>query len=559
MDNDCLAYEQIVSTLKIIEQCTDDYMYIFDFDNDIYSISSSATQAFALKDAQFAQASAVLNNVFYPEDIPAISKDLQLLKNGSKSVHNMEYRWLDSYGNPVWISCRGVVVKEKEKPRYLVGRIRELGKQNKIDKVTGLYQSDVLKEKVRFMNEISSYPAAIMIIGPDGFKNINEWHGTAVGDRVMERIARIIEKVVKNRAQVYRLDGDLFAVFVYESSVVGNREYIKDIYKDVRSCVDAMLEESGYNLFFTLSAGTMFFNTGKTDIDTAVNRAKFALHQAKLHGKNMYVEYSEETYENYIRNLDIQGELRKDIQNNFHGFAMYFQPIVSSLNGKLYGAEALLRWNSDKYGLLSPAMIIPILEESGLIIPLGKWIVQEAAKQCLEWQKVYPDFRMNINLSFIQLLKSDVVKDTMERIDEVGVSHRNIVFEITESGQLESNHNTRNILNSFADKNFQLAIDDFGTGYSNLRYVKDMMFGLIKIDRLFIQNIHQSEYNYMIVKNVTDMAHSLNMKVCVEGVETQEELDCVLRLKPDCIQGYYYNKPMTAEEFTAKYVLSGAW
>ena len=544
--------EYLLSVLEVIEQCTDDYMYFFDFETDYYAITERATKVFALKEGKFYNASVVLNNLFYPDDVQLINNDLEELKTGKKNIHNLEYRWLDKFGNPIWISCRGVIINDNDKPRYMIGRISELGRQNRIDKVTGLYQSGVLKDKLDFINEIGRYQAGLMIIGIDNFKGINEWHGTSVGDTVLSNTARFIENAVGGSGQVFRLDGDLFAVFSIESGLV-SRDGFKNIYKQIRSSVDKFMEELSYQLFYTISAGSVIFDTKETTIEDAVMKAKFALSRAKLLGKNSFVEYDEEEHNEYIKKLDIQEELRMSINNGFEGFELYYQPIVHPSDNTLYGAEALLRWNSKKYGFVSPAVTVPILESSGLIIPLGKWITMTAAKQCFEWQRFIPDFRMNINLSFVQLLKSDVVKDMLEQIDSVGISHNNIVFEVTESGQLESNHATRNVLGSFADSEFQLAIDDFGTGYSNLRYVKEMMFGLIKIDRIFIQNINESEYNYMLVKHVTDLAHSLKLKVCVEGVETEDELKTVMNLSADCIQGYYYDKPLTAEDFSKKY------
>lgn len=545
--------DYFLSVLDLIGQCTDDYMYFMDFDEDYYSISESAVKVFALEEAKFNNATQVLGGVFYPDDIPIITEDLDLLKAGKKDHHNLEYRWLDKFGNPVWISCRGIVVSEDGKPRYMIGRISELGKQNRIDKITGLYQSEVLRDKIDFLKE-EACPAGLMIIGVDNLKGINEWHGTSTGDDVLQNTARFIEQAVRGRGQVFRLDGDLFAVFTVKKAFTEHKGAFKELYKDIRSKVDNFMDETAYELFYTISAGSVIFNIGTTSLDTAIMQAKFALHRAKILGKNIYVEYDSKEHEEYIKTLDIQEELRRSINNNFEGFEMYYQPIVHPADNVLYGAEALLRWNSKKYGALSPNVIVPILESSGLIIPLGKWTAYTAAKQCLEWQKIIPGFRMNINLSYVQLLKSDVIKDMNEQIDNVGVSHNNIVFEVTESGELESNHSTRNVLEAFTNGAFRLAIDDFGTGYSNLRYVKEMMFNLIKIDRLFIKNINESEYNYMLVKHVTDLAHSLKLSVCMEGVETEEELKTVMALSPDCIQGYYYSKPLCAEEFTDKYM-----
>lgn len=549
-----LELEHYLAVLSLIGQCTDDYMYFMDFEEDYYSISESATKVFALKEAKFGNATAVLGNVFFPEDLPIITEDLEMLKAGVKNTHNLEYRWLDKFGNPVWISCRGVVVKKNNKPRYMLGRISELGKQNRIDKVTGLYQSEVLRDKIDFIKEIGNCQAGLMIIGIDNLKGINEWHGSSMGDYVLKNTAGFIEKSIGSHGQVFRLDGDLIAVFTVEKDYTGNSDAFKALYKTIRSKVDKFMEESSYQLFYTISAGSVVFDIGCTKLDSAVMKAKFALQRAKLLGKNVYVQYNSEEHKEYIKVLDIQEELRRAINNNFDGFEMYYQPIIHPADSSLYGAEALLRWNSKKYGPLSPSVIVPILESSGLVIPLGKWTTKEASKQCLEWQKEIPGFRMNINLSYVQLLKSDVIKDMNEQIDTVGVSHDNIVFEVTESGELESNHTTRNVLESFIQSGFCLAIDDFGTGYSNLRYIKEMMFNLIKIDRIFIKNINESEYNYMLVKHVTDLAHSLKLSVCMEGVETQEELDTVMKLSPDCIQGYYYSKPLCASDFAKKYI-----
>lgn len=205
---------------------------------------------------------------------------------------------------------------------------------------------------------------------------------------------------------------------------------------------------------------------------------------------------------------------------------------------------------------MSPVDFVPLLEESALIIPLGKWVIESAVKQCSEWVKRYPHFVMNINLSFVQIVKSDILKDAMELIDQYGLSHEHIVFEVTESGELENNAAVKNVLNSFNNKCFNLAIDDFGTGYSNLRYIRDMMFGIIKIDRLFIKDINESSQNYTLVKYVTEMAHNFNIKVCVEGVETQEEYEKVMTLNPDCIQGFFYGKPTNALGFEEQFMNS---
>ena len=299
------------------------------------------------------------------------------------------------------------------------------------------------------------------------------------------------------------------------------------------------------------------FDSREKEYDKLMEQVNFALHSAKLQGKNTFVLYNQKEYESYIRRLDIQECLRRAIENDFKGFELYYQPIMDVEMNTIHGAEALIRWNSEKYGFMSPVEFIPVLEESSLIIPLGRWILETALKQCQIWQGQVSDFRMNINLSFVQLQKSNMLADAEECIRRIGIDVNNVVFEVTESGEIETNQATQNVLKGFRDRSISLAIDDFGTGYSNLRYIKEKMFDLIKIDRIFIQNIMQNEYDYILVKHVTELAHSMNLMVCYEGVETEEELESVKRLRPDYIQGYYYGKPMNAAAFTKRFFQSG--
>ena len=260
------------------------------------------------------------------------------------------------------------------------------------------------------------------------------------------------------------------------------------------------------------------------------------------------MRYSYAVYEEYVHALDVQEELRKDIENDFQGFELYYQPVVNIAKKKILGAEALIRWHSKKFGFMSPGQFIPMLEETGLIIPLGRWITRTAIQQCVKWQKVVPGFRMNVNLSFVQIKKSNALQDILFLIDTLNVDKSVLMIEVTESGEIESGVAAR-VLRSFKDESIPLAIDDFGTGYSNLRYVKDMTFDLVKIDQSFIRNITRSKYDYLVVKQFTELAHSLNLTVCYEGVETEEEFKCVLGLKPDYIQGYYYTRPLPEDEF----------
>lgn len=553
LSGDIQLYSQVFSLLSL---CTDDYLFIYDLLEDKYVISDNVTNVFALEKSQFSNASAVLEKVIYPDDFPLLQEDLQALKDGEREVHNLEYRWLGVDGRPVWISCRGQIVKnEQGQATLLIGRISEIGRKSKIDGVTGLYRENSLK--IALANDAleGNDKRFLLQIGIDNFKDINEKYGLEFGDVILANTAQCILEAAGCFGKVYRMNGDEMIAFV-TGYPEGEEDPAKELYKKIRRLADQSISEGGYHLFYTISGGSVYFDGDTVVTDKLIEQASFALHQAKLKGKNTCVRYTQEDYDAYVYTLDVQESLRQDIEDDFRGFELYYQPVVNISKKQILGAEALIRWNSTKFGFMSPAEFVPLLEESGLIIPLGRWIAKTALQQCKIWKQKIPDFRMNVNLSFVQIKKSDALKDILELIEELEVDRENVMFEVTESGELESG-NAIQVLRAFKNQSIHLAIDDFGTGYSNLRYVRNMTFDLLKIDQSFIRNIRENKYDYMVVKQFTELAHALELQVCYEGVETKEDLECVLELNPDYVQGYYFSKPVPASVFEENYLAGG--
>jgi len=549
--------DRYMEFLSVMDDCTDSYMYVYDITNDYLVISEKAKEKLPIDTNVFDSALTCFSEVVYPSDISMLVEALKSIVNNEGATLNIEFRCIDIKGNTIWVSCRGKTKRDKDNEGiFLIGSITEIGKKSKYDNTTNLYSESVLKEDFTQLVSEGSVTGYMLLIGVDNFKRINEKHGVSMGDKVLADVARCIVECFDNAKRVYRLGGDEFAVLCTCDSKEALYE-AKDLYKQIRSRVDYYIEREHFHIFYTISGGAYCFNTSSDNLDDVLNGLRFALHSAKINGRNTFAAYSDDKFSNYIRRMDIQEELRRNIINNFEGFELYYQPVVRASTGKIRGAEALIRWNSKSYGFMSPVEFIPLLEESALIIPLGKWIIEQAVIQCKEWVKVVPDFVLNVNLSFVQIIKSDILRDVIECVDYHDLDHKHIVFEVTESGELENKTAVRNVLNSFNENSFQLAIDDFGTGYSNLRYIRDMMFDIIKIDRMFIQDIDKYKDNYTLVKYVIDMAHSLNIGICVEGVETEEELEKVMTLSPDCIQGYYYGKPMPSAEFASNFICSG--
>lgn len=547
-------FEHFNKIFAVLGRSTDDYLFVFDLEKDEYAISEAAVNRFCLEEPKFENATETLKKVCHPDDWRMLEENIERLKSRTLEEHDLEYRWLGKEGYPVWISCRGQVILGKEgNVRYLVGRITELGRKNPLDSVTGLYREVRLRLDLGEKGDINVKNGYLLQIGIDNFREINDKHGKEFGNKVLSSVAANIRLCIGEHGRVYRMDGDEMLI-VMENVSAGEEEPARKLYHVIRHKVDETILKNEYQQFYTISAGSAYFEKDVTDYRVLMERAEFALHQAKQKGRNTYVDYDKSEYELFEKRVDMQERLRLSVMDNFTGFELYYQPIVNIKERKILGAEALLRWKNEKFGMVSPVEFIPLLEESGLIIPVGRWIIRTAMEHCLKWKQTDERFRISINLSFIQIKKSNIIHDIDEYMEKLHFDSRNVLFEITESGELEEGRMTKKILQAFQKRNLTLAIDDFGTGYSNLRYIKDMMFDIVKIDREFIKNITQSQYDRMVVKQFMELAHSLNLKVCYEGVETYEDLQCVLQLEPDYIQGFYFAKPVPVSEFEEKYL-----
>ena len=539
--------------LSIISKCTDDYLYIYDLSNDYAVYSSSITKDFELDVAEFSNAGRKLKDVIYPDDYEAVFNNISELQNGHISCHNMEYRWKSRKNGYVFISCRGQLVR-RNGINYMIGRVSEIGKKNRYDNVTGIYTDLILEDRYDDIVKSDGHTGCIMQIGIDNFKEINEKYGTKTGDEVLAILAGILVRQSKEQTfSVYRTRGDEFIIVSLDMS--GDiKKNAKMLYKTIREDIDSVIDDRGYDVFFNISAGAYAFDTNTDTYKDIIKNTRFALHKAKLNGKNRFEFFDKADYANYIKRLEIQGELRSSVNDNFKGFELFYQPIVDADTGRIEGAEALLRWKSDQYGFMSPVEFIPLLEESSLIIPLGRWIIDTAAAQCNEWVKIIPQFVMHINLSFVQIAKSNVIKDVIENISKYEAGNEHFVFEITESIQMDSNIAIKRVLKEFVDNGFLLAIDDFGTGYSSLNHIREIPIDVIKVDQSFVKDLAGDAYSQSFIKMVAELAQTIGVSVCVEGIETPEQFKVLQGMKVKYIQGYYFDRPMERHAFEAKYV-----
>lgn len=543
-----MSLEQIKSVIEIMQQSSDAYMYILDLNADTYILSEKATKRFPFYTTMLENCTETLKKVVHPSDYGMLLTDLEKCRSGEKDTHALEYRWMDRMNRVVWISCRGTVVTGAENHRLLIGTVSELGKKAKADNVTGLRREAGFRLDME--NLLQENPGSIhymMRVGIDNFKEINEKEGNEAGDEVLRELAECILKTVEESVKVYRLMADEFMLV---DGGENGKDVPRAVYRQIQQAIATTAKRKEYSRFYTVSAGVLEGAFEGKTVEEIMRFTEFALNEAKRNGRNQMKPFVRADYDIYLEKLDIRKALRQDVNNDFRGFEVYYQPIVStSENYKLIGAEALLRWKNERYEKVSPAVFIPILEESGLIIPVGRYVLWEAARACRKWKEYIPEFHVNVNLSYVQLYKSDLMRDVEKCVQEVGIDPESLVLELTESGYVETNERIKELFQDLKARNIDLALDDFGTGYSNMRYLKEIDFKTVKIDRSFVVQALQNEYDFNIISHIIDMVHSLGSVVCMEGIEEKEELLRMMAAKPDMIQGYYFGKPTPADQF----------
>ena len=545
-------FELFCGMIEAFNPCMDDYLYVFDVQNDQYYISKKAMKRFALPSFQFTHVLDTHRKFVYEEDIEMLEADLEKVMSGEKLEHNLTYRWMSVDGEPIWINCRGrIIIGADGKPQFLVGCINEVGTKPIADNVSGLLESFAIKDAWNQQHNTMTN-GFVLRIGIDNFKTINEKLGVEYGDFIIHEVANCILDCIHEGQMVFRVVADEFLII---DTAGGTVKDAKALYRKVRSGVDHLIRRDNYKAFFTISGGVISGETlGQVDYNELLKYTQFALSEAKARGKNQVYYFQVEDYEKFLRRRKILVELRKAVSNDFEGFDVFFQPIITRGGKDLYAAESLLRfWTSEKE-TVSPAEFIPILEESGLIIPVGKWVLHRALEMCVKCREKRPDFKVSVNLSYIQILKSNFFKDVTEALEQYKLRPDSLIIELTESGYVENSPVVRKLWEQLKDRGVLIAIDDFGTGYSNLQSIGNMMPDIIKLDRGFTVKALNHNYEHQLMNQIIRLIHSVDLKVCVEGVETMEELTEIERLSADCIQGYYYGKPCEKQAFYKDFV-----
>ena len=546
LNDEIQSYKRMID---VLDQCIDDFLYVLDVENDSCYISPHAKVRFKMETYEFSNPVEEFKKFFYYKDYDLVKEDLDLIFNGKKEFHNMQYRWLSKSGKAIWINSRASAIYDgNHQIKYLVGCINEIGKKQIADNVSGLLGETSFKNLIIPIQD-DMHRGFVLRLGIDNFKNINENYGLKYGDEILKQTGNCIKEHLLNHQKLYRIVSDEFIIL----DLFGDKRDAKNLYNRIRDSITAYVESINYEVYYTLSAGALCFEENPTASYTEIMKwTEFALSKAKKDGKNMCNIFKTEDYKKFQRKSELIKCLQQAVDHNFAGFEVHFQPIVQVDKNRITSLEALLRFECDTFGRVTPYEFIPLLEESDLIIPVGKWILDQSIKAVCSLKSVIPNLKVHVNISYVQVLKSPVLKDILSIMNHYDIEKDQLVVELTESGFIESDTSFINFCKNLKENNIQLALDDFGTGYSNFHYLYNLKPNCIKIDRGLMQNALSNDYENLLLKHMIDMSHSVGVKMCIEGVETESELHKIMNMETDYIQGYYYSKPCSLDELKYK-------
>ena len=411
------------------------------------------------------------------------------------------------------------------------------------DALTGLPNRDLARDRLRQAMSFAArggFLVALLLVDIDHFKMINESLGHSAGDAVLIAAADRLRRCVREADTISRLGGDEFLLILTDLRA---SDAVATAAAKILQALSEPLTIDGHELGGSVSIGISVHPEDGSDFDTLLGKADTALYQAKAAGRNTYRFYAEQMNADALRNLEIRSQLRWALARG--EFELHYQPVASVADGSVVGVEALIRWNHPERGLVYPDGFIPVAEESGLIVPVGEWVLQEACRQAAEWRRQgMARLFVAVNLSEVQFRRGDIASSVIAALADSGIEPGLLELELTESMLIGSDARVLSAIDRLAGLGVRFSIDDFGTGYSNLAYLKRFQVHKLKIDLSFVGGLGQSGSDAAIVRAIIQMARALNLEVVAEGVEDRRTLEFLREQECDLMQGYYFSKPL---------------
>lgn len=515
------------------------YIYVCDMKTDISRWSKNTVDYFNLEGEYIEGTGAKWMEYIHPDDRALYLKDIEAVFSGASSRHSCQYRAKNKYNDYVWLECKGSVISDEEgNPLVFAGLMTRLDNQNKYDPLTHLLTNYEMQKY-----DFSTGNGAILLLGINSFRKINNTHGFLYGNKVLIALSEYLEQLSGKDDRVYRFQGDEFIILSPDCSK-------EDLHKRFANINDYCMNIRGLKSF-SVSAGLVSYPEDGTDFNTLVSNLEHSLEYAKEQKHGWIAEFSEKISQRHLRTSRLHEALTQSIHNNFEGFELYFQPILDTTTQKITECESLLRWKTPEIQDATPYEFIKILENSGEIREVGFWVMEEALRHAAMWQKKYNNISVSFNVSYIQLLDGEFINRLIAKAQELQVNPKLIMVELTESCNASDTKMLSRQFSKLQKLGFKIAMDDFGTEYASFGLLHDVSMDVLKIDQKFVRGLVRegNKTDMAIIENVVNMCRQLSIQTIAEGIETEEIQDIIRSIGVSYLQGYLYSKPVPADAF----------
>jgi diguanylate cyclase (GGDEF)-like protein/PAS domain S-box-containing protein len=495
----------------------------------------------------------------HPEDLEQVRLDITNHIKGLSAHFESEHRVLHKDGAYRWMQCMGLAVhRESGSVARMAGSQaditdRKVAEQRLLhdafhDTLTGLPNRSLFMDRLSYAVERAKrrgdYLFAVLYLDLDRFKDVNDSLGHMLGDQLLIASGRLLEGSLRPTDTVARLGGDEFVIMLEDINDVGDATRVAE---RIQQRLAAPLQLDGHNVSVTASIGIVLSLTGYQRAEDVLRDADIAMYRAKAHGKARYEIFDPAMRDRIMERLTLETQLRQALERQ--ELRVFYQPIVSLETGKMIGLEALARWQHPQRGLVLPAEFIPLAEETGLIIPLDRWVMYEACRQLKDWQSRYTidePLTISVNISSKQLGENNLLSAIRNILQETELDPHQLKLEITESAIIENHERTAESFAELQKLGVQIQIDDFGVGYSSLSYLPRFHLDALKIAQSFVSTMEQDNNLLKIIQSIVMLTHGLGMGVIAEGVETEEQLERLRALGCEYGQGYLVSRPLDA-------------
>ena len=519
------------------------YTSITNLRNGVTWWSEKAMEYFGMQENYTIRGREQSKRSIHPDDLEDFRRGFRERVAGKNMDKPWEYRVSDgsTYNR---ISARAKMLNDKDgKPFVIVIRYNNYGISDEVDATTGLHTEPALDREIReFLDE--SGQGALLKIGLDQFSHINVMYGAAFSDKILNCAAQELLRLLKGKGYVYRLSG---AKFVISFKKVSKAE-LQQIYDEIVETFENT-EVEGKKIPLKVSAGAIFMEPYMKETNAVRSRLTYALNHSRLEHHGELVIFNDEVCGSDENQFELIGVIHQCATHNFEGFRMFYQPIADTKTGKIRGMEALLRWELEPYGMVSPGVFMEWLEQDPCIFDLGNWILRTALTDVQKLRKETEGFFVNVNVAAAQLERREFRNAVMNSLKETGARPEELCLELTERCRDLDIHFLRGEVEFFHSQGIKIALDDFGTGNSSLSLALELPFDELKVDMSFIRDIKQKPQNQAMVQSIVDYARRTNTETCIEGIENKEVSDYIEQFGSTWQQGYYYSKPVPIDRF----------